>query len=110
MKGKKRYETTEVFRRYEGKNVSNYSTFAEKITCARVNYKAGARKRIGLSIVAASQKIGISFVYLKQLEDGTRKKPDAIIVHNIERLYGFEPGVLAGLLSTENNIRKKSIS
>ena len=98
---------SQVLEKYRGKSADDFKTFKEKITCARINYyKTGSRKKI-LTLSRASRKIGISMVYLSQLENGQRSTPNAAIVHKIEEVYGFGSGELAGVLAHESNLIKR---
>jgi len=95
-----RYSKTEAYSKYLGKNHSDFSTFQEKITCARVNYSRKKKKK-GLSLAEAAKGIGITSVYLWQLESGERTMPSAAILYNIEKFYGFAPGELASVISQQ---------
>ncbi len=103
----RKYLNTDAFKDYKGKSISEFDTFAEKITCARVNYNNGKSKKKGLSLTEAAESIGISTMHLSYLEKGKRKVPNAILLHNIEQFYKFKPGELVELLQKENSKEKK---
>ncbi|RCX20922.1 helix-turn-helix protein [Anaerobacterium chartisolvens] len=107
MQGGGKYTSTETFKRFANRNVSDCDTFRDKLMCARVNYSKGKGAKKGLSLRAAAKKIGVTSVYLRQIEMGERKVPNAVIIHNIEALYGFEQGYLAKLLSSEQKVDNK---
>jgi len=100
MASTSKYSKTKAYSKYLGKNVSDFHTFQEKITCARINYSRNKKKK-GLSLSMAAKGIGITSVYLWQLETGERTMPSAVVVHNIEKFYGFKPGELASLISEQ---------
>jgi hypothetical protein len=102
-----KFATTEVFLKYKGKSVAEYSTFSEKIACARVNYKGRTNTHKGLSLTVAAKKIGIGTHHLRCLELGIRSNPNFETVHNMNTFYGFQPGELAELLHKENAEKKK---
>ncbi|MCX8132304.1 MAG: helix-turn-helix domain-containing protein [Clostridia bacterium] len=95
---------------YFKKKPEDFIKFSEKILCARINYYNGKNKKRGLSLVAASKKIGITPMYLSLLENEKRILPNSIILYKVESVYGFKHGELAEVLITENQLRKKNSS
>lgn len=100
MASTSRYSKTETYAKYLGKSISDFNTFQEKITCARINYSRNKKKK-GLSLEKAAKCIGITSVYLWQLETGQRAMPSAAVVYNLEKFYGFNYGELASLISDQ---------
>ena len=106
MHKRQKYQTTDTFQKYYGKSIDEFSTFMEKIACARVNFINGKNKARGLSLTQAAKKIGISIVYLSNLEQGERTTRDVIIIRNMENLYGFDHGYLIELIIKELTMKK----
>jgi DNA-binding XRE family transcriptional regulator len=98
LKGK-REVVIDKYEKYIGKNPSDFTDFADKIICARINFYNGKKKSRGLSIEDAAKKIGISKAYLCYLETGQKKVPSYIVLLNIEKVYRcFRSGELSNSL------------
>lgn len=52
------------------------------------------RLRKGLTLVQASEKIGISYNYLSELENGKKSPKDDQVVRKIANLYGVNEDIL----------------
>jgi hypothetical protein len=107
MHKRQKYQTTEIFQKYYSKSIEEFPTFMEKIACARVNFINGKNKAPGLSLTQAAKKIGISIVYLSNLEQGVRATRDVIIIRNIENFYRFSHGYLIELIINELSMKNK---
>jgi uncharacterized protein YnzC (UPF0291/DUF896 family) len=104
----KKYNISNNRSKYSGKLLSSFSKFNEKITCARINFYNGKYKKRGLTLTEAAESIGISFGYLRRLENTERQEPSSVTIRRLEIFYKFQPGELADLLVKESENAKES--